>query len=255
MSWAARRRFIILFGIGATAVAFLAVVLIATFTKAPSCSDGAQNQGEAGIDCGGPCPYLCTAQMQPPKVLFTRALSNGAGRTDIIASVENKNPGAAAKNVPYSAQLHSAKGLLIQEVSGTLDLPPGATVPVFIPGVFSGKQTVANDAFLNIAASSLKWFSMDASSRSVPLVSGTKQSGTTDAPRIEAMLTNPGTVALTNVRVVVLVWNASKNVIAASETVVPVIRAQGTALAIFTWNNAFPDIPASIEVVPIIPLP
>jgi hypothetical protein len=254
MSWAARRRFIILFGIGAVVVAFLAVVLIATFTKAPSCSDGVQNQGESGIDCGGSCRYLCTALMQPPKVLFTRAISNGAGSTYIIASVENKNSAAAAKNVPYSAQLHSAKGFLIQKVSGTLDLPPGATVPVFIPGIFSGKQAVTN-AFLTITQSSPEWFSLDAGSRSMPLVSNTKQGGTQDTPRIEATLTNPDAVALTNVRVIVLVRNANADVIAASETVVPVIRAQGTATAIFTWNNAFSDTPASIEVVPLIQLP
>lgn len=28
----------------------------------PTCSDGKQNQGEAGIDCGGPCPYLCETE-------------------------------------------------------------------------------------------------------------------------------------------------------------------------------------------------
>lgn len=253
MSWAARRRFIILFGIGATAVAFLAVVLIATFTKAPSCSDGARNQGEDGVDCGGPCPYLCTAQLQPPTVLFTRALGNGAGRIDIIASIENKNPSAAAKNVPYEVQVSAGK-FILQEVSGTLDLPPGATVPVFIPGIFSGKQKAAT-AFLTIASSSPHWFSMSAGSRAVPLVSDPKQSGAPDAPRIEATLTNPSAAALTNVRVVVLVRNASADVIAASETIVPAIRAFGTALAVFTWNNAFSDTPASIEVVPIVPLP
>lgn len=253
MSWAARRRFIILFGIGATAVAFLAVVLITTFTEAPSCSDSAQNQGEDGVDCGGPCPYLCTAQLQPPTVLFTRPLGNGAGRTDIIALVENKNPSAAAKNIPYEVQISAGK-FILQEVSGTLDLPPGATVPVFIPGTFSGKQKAAI-AFLDIASSSLQWFYMDASSRIVPLVSDPKQSGTPDAPRIEATLTNPGAAVLANVRVVVLVRNASGDVIAASETIVPVIRAFGTALAVFTWNNTFSDTPASIEVVPIIPLP
>src|SRR5690606_2026481 len=26
----------------------------------PSCSDGIQNQGETGVDCGGPCPNPCT---------------------------------------------------------------------------------------------------------------------------------------------------------------------------------------------------
>jgi hypothetical protein len=29
----------------------------------PSCSDGKQNQGEAGIDCGGPCPYACEPEV------------------------------------------------------------------------------------------------------------------------------------------------------------------------------------------------
>jgi hypothetical protein len=253
MSWAARRRFIILFIIGATSAAFLAVVLIATLTEAPSCSDGARNQGEDEIDCGGPCPYLCAAFMQPPKVLFTRAISNGAERTDIIASVENKNPAAAAKDVPYKVQVSAGK-FVLREVSGTLDLPPGATVPVFIPGIFSGKQKAAT-AFLDIVPSSTQWFSMDAGSRVVPLVSDPRQSGTPDAPRIEATLTNPGAATLANVRAVVLVRNASADVIAASETVVPAIPAFGTATAVFTWNNAFSDTPASIEVVPIIPLP
>ncbi len=31
----------------------------------PSCSDGRQNQGEAGIDCGGPCPDVCIAFASP----------------------------------------------------------------------------------------------------------------------------------------------------------------------------------------------
>lgn len=252
MSWAARRRFIILFGIGATAVAFLVIVLIATLTEVPSCGDGAQNQGEDGVDCGGPCPYLCTAQLQPPTVLFTRALGNGAGRTDVIALVENKNPSAAAKNVPYDVQVSAGK-FILQEVSGTLDLPPGTTVPVFIPGIFSGKQKVAT-AFLTIASSSPRWFSMNADARIVPRVSDVRRSGSADAPRIEATLTNPDAVALANIRTVVIARNAQADVIAASETIVPGLRPFGSATAIFTWNSAFPDEPASIEVVPIVPL-
>lgn len=252
MSWAARRRFIILFGIGATVAAFLAIVLIATFTEAPSCGDNKRNQGEDGVDCGGPCPYLCTAQMQPPTVLFTRALSNGAGRTDVIALVENKNPFAAAKNIPYDVQVSAGK-FILQEVSGTLDLPPGATVPVFIPGIFSGKQKAAT-AFLAIASSSPRWFSMSADARVVPRVSDTRQTGSVDAPRIEATLTNPDAAALMNVRTVVIVRSASGEVIAASETIVSVLRPFGSATAIFTWNSAFLEDPASIEIMPIVSL-
>ena len=101
MSWATKRRFVILSIVGAFVIAFLAILSFTIFYKTPSCTDGIQNQGETGIDCGGPCPYLCTSQELPPTVLFTKTVSNGAGRTDVIASVENQNQTAAAIGVPY----------------------------------------------------------------------------------------------------------------------------------------------------------
>ncbi|HVB20110.1 MAG TPA: hypothetical protein VNF51_02405 [Candidatus Paceibacterota bacterium] len=254
MSWAAQRRFIIMLIIGSIIVALVATVFFTTFSQAPSCTDGIQNEGETGIDCGGPCPYLCTADEQPPTVLFTTALTNAAGRTDVVASIENKNANAAAKDVPYNVTLYDAKQLLLQTVSGTLDLPPGATETVFIPGVISGKQAVAN-AFLTIAPSAPRWFAMAADTRILPSVLNTVQSGSPNAPSVDATLGNGSSTTLTNVQVIVLVRDAQGSVIAASRTVVPSIPAQGQATAIFTWNNAFPNAPASIEVVPVIPLP
>lgn len=254
MSWAAQRRFFILLIVGAVVVAFVAIVSIATFYKAPSCTDGVQNQNEAGIDCGNPCAYLCTAQELPPTVLFTKAFPASTGRTVVVASIENKNPTAAARDIPYSAILYGDKQTLIQEVSGTFDLPPGTTATIFIPGVMSGKQAVVR-AFLNLDPSSIKWFTLISDPRIVPGVLNTIQSGSIDAPRVDATLVNTSVTTLTNVPVVALVRNINTDVIAASQTVVPSIPAQGQATATFTWNTAFSDEPASIEVVPIIPLP
>ncbi|MDP2665787.1 MAG: hypothetical protein Q8P23_04135 [bacterium] len=253
MPWAARRRFFILLIIGAVIIAFLAIVLIATVSKAPSCSDGIQNQNEAGIDCGGPCAYLCTAQNQPPTVLYTQALEYGEGRTDVIASIENKNTTAAAKNVPYRITLYGKGQALVQEMTGTVDLPPGVSVPVYVSQIFSGKQAVIG-AFLNVATSSVQWFSMTPNQRSMPLVSNTSQGGTLNDPRIQAILTNPTVNSFNTVRTIVIVHNKNGDVIAASQTVVPSIPAQGWAVATFTWNKAFSETPAAIEVVPIIPL-
>ena len=254
MSWAARRRFLILLIVGSCVVAFLALLSIATFYQTPSCTDSTQNQDEEGIDCGGSCPYLCTAQKQPPTVLFTKALTNSAGRTDIIASVENKNASAAAKNVPYRIMLYGANQVLLQEVTGTLDLLPGAATPVYVPGVVSGKQAVVG-AFLSIASSSPQWFLMATDSRIVPRVSNTQQSGTLATPRIDAILSNPSVTDLRAVPVIVIVRGVRGEVIAASKTIVQTIPAQGEAIATFTWNSPFASAPASIEVVPIIPLP
>lgn len=254
MSWAARRRFFILLIIGAIVVAFLTVVSIALFYKAPSCTDRVQNQEETGIDCGGPCSYLCREQQQPPTVLFTKAIKNGEGRVDIISLIENKNHNVAAKDVPYSITLYGTGQALVQKVTGTLDLLPGASVPVFVPGISSGKQKVVN-AFLKIEASAPRWFSMPVDMRIVPTVFNTMQSGATTTPRIEAVLTNPGLVSINNVRAIVLVHNDKKEIIAASATIVPTIPAQGQATATFLWNEPFSSAPAVIEVVPIIPLP
>ena len=254
MSWAGRRRLIILIIVGAVVVAFLATLFISTLYKAPSCSDGVQNQGEAGIDCGGPCYYRCTDEEQQPTTLFTKAVQNGEGRTDVIAEVENQNPDAAAKNVPYTITLYGPNQVVINQVSGTLDLPPSASVPLFMPGVSSGSQPVA-DAFLEIATSSYQWFSMPTDTRIVPTVSTPRLGGTAFAPRVEAVLTNPSVTPLSNVRAIVFVHDSTGDIIAASATVVASIPGQGTVPVTFTWNAPFSGVPALIEVIPVIPLP
>lgn len=255
MSWAARRRLLILLILGGIIAALVTIISAITVYDPPSCFDGIANQDETGVDCGGVCPYLCTAQKQPPTVLFTKAFTDTTtGRTVVVASVENKNSAAAANDVPYRLTVYGAGQTLIQSVSGTFDLPPGAAVTVFASGIASGKHIVS-DAFLELDPSTIKWFALERDPRIVPSVSNIIQSGTADAPRIEAFLSNESTSALTNVRVVVLVRNVAKELIAASETIVPRIPPQGTASAIFTWNEAFSDASASIEVMPIISLP
>lgn len=254
MSWASRRRAIIVIILSAIGIAVLAAFYMTFFYKAPSCSDGVENQGETGVDCGGPCQYLCVSQERAPTVLFTKAISNGKGRTDVIASVENSNVTAAAKDIPYTVTLYDARQVFVQQVTGTLDLPPSATVPVYIHGISSGSQEAIR-AFLVIASSTPRWFTMTNNSIIKPVVTSTALGGSADSPRIDAVLKNASIVQLSNVPVVVFVRNEQGEVIAASRTVIPIVPPQGEATATFTWNTAFPSAPAAIEVMPVISLP
>ncbi len=255
MSWAAGRRTIIVGIIGASILAFLIVLSATIFSKAPSCSDEIQNQGEAGIDCGGPCQYLCTATEQPATVLFTKAIVTSEGRVDIVASIENKNAVSAAKQVPYAVTLYGTDTAVIQKVTGTVDLPPATTVYVYVPRVATASKNSVVRAFLTIDPSAPHWFSMGQDSRVKPFVSNTTFRGTLAAPRIDATLTNPSATTLSDVSALVLVYDANHEVMAASQTIVPQVPPQGDATATFTWNEAFAHTPATIEVVPIIPLP
>jgi hypothetical protein len=253
MSWAGRRRLIILLIIGGVVVALLAIVLSSVLYKAPSCFDGIQNEGETGIDCGGPCAP-CASQEEAPTVLFTKAVSNGQGRIDVVAEIENKNGNAAAQNVSYTITLYGTGQTLIGQASGTVDLPPSATVPIFVPGLASGNPTISG-AFLTLNSPSIDWISMSSNSLVVPTVSTPQLGGTVSAPSITASLMNASPLPMTNIRAIVLVHDSSGDVIAASATVVPRVPAQGSATAFFNWNGPFVGTPALIEVIPVIPLP
>lgn len=254
MSWAAQRRLIILFSIGGFIVLVVGLFSYLKFHKAPSCTDGIQNQNETGIDCGGSCPYLCTADELPPTVLFTQAVPGIEGQSDAVALVENKNPDAAAKAVPYTITLYGAGRSLIQIAHGTLDLPPNSSMPVFLPGIVSGQQAV-QAAFLTIDPSQVLWTKMSSDPRLLPQVSNTQLGGASSTPRVTATLADSSVRPLTNVRVIVLVRDGGGNVIGASQTIVPAISGQSQATATFTWNEPFPGTPVSIEVLPVIPLP
>lgn len=254
MTWATRRRLIIGLIVVTVVLALLAAILAYFLYEAPSCSDNVQNQDEAGVDCGGSCQFLCTAREIPPTVLFTGIIQNASGRTDLVSSVVNKNTDSAAKDVPYKISLYDVRGSLIKEVKGSMDLPPRTTVPIFIPGITLSGQSVVR-AFLEIASSAPKWVSMETDPRIVPVVLRTTLGGTSNVPRIEATLENPSIIPINNARVVVFVHGTNGNVIASSETVITSIASQGEATATFVWNEPFASTPASIEVVPVIPLP
>lgn len=253
MSWAGRRRAVVLIVGVAVLATIVSIGAISSLYQAPSCVDRIQNGDEAGVDCGGSCPYLCTSQVAAPTVLYTKAVDNGAGRIDIVAAVENTNATAAAKDVPYRIRLYANDGHVLREAIGTVDLPPASTGIVFRPGIAFVQESFAT-AFLEIDPSAPHWYTAS-DLRTIPSVSDTLLGGTTAHPRITAVLTNPVAQELSNIPVVCVVKDRTGTVIGASSTVVPTLTAQGQATAIFTWNGPFAGTPTTIQIVPMIPLP
>lgn len=67
----------------------------------PSCSDGIQNQGETGVDCGGPCS-ACTGPRQPTQenllVAFIGDQGNNNNATAVLQLIENEGAAAVVHN-------------------------------------------------------------------------------------------------------------------------------------------------------------
>lgn len=241
--------------LGGVALAVLSAFAYSALYVPPSCSDGVLNQDESGIDCGGSCAYVCTVDALSPTTLFATLLTTPDERTDLVAAIENRNGDLGAKSVPFKISLYTASGTLRKELQGSLDLPPRTVVPLFIPGVeLSGGE--ATRAFVEIAPTAPRWYRLDRDPRIVPLVEVRPLDTTRALPRVVAELTNPSISPLVRVPVVALVRDTSTgNVVAASQTVVPLIAPQGSAEALFTWNEPFKAASVRVEVLPVVPLP
>jgi hypothetical protein len=182
-----------------------------------------------------------------------RQLSPVQGRTDVIAYIDNTNANAAMKGAKFTITLYGPDNIIVAEKTAMADLPPKSTVPVFIPGFYSGLQTVAR-AFLTFDTSSYNWYRYE-DTRPVLATSNIILSGGDATPRLTADVSNPTALSLFRVPVVATVFDAQNNAIAASATVLEEIPPMGTASAVFTWNAPFPATPAKEEVIPLVPLP
>ncbi len=256
LSWAQKRRLVVFLILGALFLLLIFIVYRGTFYRAPSCTDGVQDGGEAGVDCGGSCSSLCTTQVQIPVVRFVRVLPSGPNQTDIVAYIDNPNTNAAALNAPYTLELYGAHNTLLARKTSTVNLPPHSSVPVFLPRFYTGSTTPTN-AFLTFNQTAIKWLKSTTTPPILPVSAIQVTTGKT--PRITATITNPTAQPLYDVKVVILVFgggiDAANNVLAASQTVVPMIPAQGTAPLTFTWNEPFAGSPVREEVFPLLPLP
>lgn len=247
MDWAQRRQLIVIatFVVGIGLV--IAGALFAIFYQVPSCMDRTQNQGESGVDCGGPCSTVCTAQTLAPQVRFVRAVVPQPGRTDVIAYIDNPNSTAAAANVRGTVELYDANHALLAKMDTTFDLPPATSVPVFLPAVAFGNQQITQ-AFLTIDESSLHW-SRAAGKPTLPTVTG--RTIDPSNTRITATLNNVTAQPIERITVIATVFDAADMAIAASKTIVAELPAQGSAPLVFTWNVPFSGNAARVEIVPI----
>ncbi len=249
ISWATRRRTIVIIILASIVAISILFFQRSVLYSAPSCTDGIQNQNETGVDCGGTCPSLCTAQVKQPIVQFVHAIPNGGGRTDIIAYVENPNPSAAISNAPYTIDMYGQEGTVITTHSGLVTLYPHAVTPIFIPGVEYGPNKITN-AFLTFNTKKMRWIKDTTSQQLLPFSNIRVTQG--QAPHITATITNPSTTVYRNLKVVISVFDSSNNIIAVSQTIVPVLQGLGTAPLVFTWASSFKDVPVREDLFPIL---
>lgn len=102
---------------------FLIIILIIisifyfNFRSKPSCFDGKQNQGEEGIDCGGPCLKTClTPDFRNIEVQWVKLL-DVKSQLILMAKIQNPNSNLASYSFDYEFNILS-NGQILKKIYG-----------------------------------------------------------------------------------------------------------------------------------------
>lgn len=146
-SWGTRRRnfIIVLFLSGIFII--LAVTGFKIFYKNPNCFDKRQNQGEIGVDCGGPCAILCKTETIPPLVKWNRYFEVVPGIYNAVAYIENQNSYARTGNLTYKFTLYEDNGAILAEKINSVKIRPAEIIPIVEGGMNTGQLAPARMSF------------------------------------------------------------------------------------------------------------
>jgi len=247
-SWAAKRKFTYLSIFILVVVVIIGLPTFFIVYKAPSCVDNKQNQGEFGIDCGGPCRILCKSQTLPPIVIWQRAFPVNRGVYNAVAYVENPNLTSGVASLSYVFNIYDAKNVKIYERKGKTMVPPKKIFPIFEPNIVVGESIPATVTFA--FTEEPVWMINLKEEPKLDITSQNLQNLDT-SPRLDARIENHTLIPVSNIEVVAVLFDESDNAIAASATRVDSLRKNATQDLVFTWP--VPWRTSSVSKIDIIP--
>jgi hypothetical protein len=212
---------------------------------APTCFDNKQNQGEEGIDCGGPCKKQCLGEIKEPLVLWTKFFKIGQEKYDAIALIENPNLFLGLPSVKYQFKLYDKDNALIVSKDGETFINPGETFPIFETNIAAG-QRVPQRAFIELEKN-LKWERIEKEKPQL-VVSKKQFSNLPPFPRLDAVIDNKSISSLDNIFSVAILYDKEKNAMAVSATKIDNLQGGASGNISFTWPQPFSEEPSLIEI-------
>jgi len=186
--------------------------------SAPSCTNGIQDQGETGIDCGGPCISCELKTLKPiqidqgwPKAF--RATDTASG---VVAEIYNPNPEWAAKSFDYQLNLKDQFGNVLKTINDTSFIYGGELKYIIEPRV---EIPIGKITSSEILIANPQWVSISDYPKPDVEVQGTK-TDKTETLFVSGKIVNRSEIDFLTAVAYALVYNKNGDLIAASKTIV-----------------------------------
>jgi hypothetical protein len=196
----------------------------------PSCFDHIQNQGEQGVDCGGPCKAFCTANLVPLQSIGVPAIFSGVGgRQTFFGQIENPNSNFGAQNFSYAFETRDVQGNLLGVIPGESFIYPDQTKYVAAINEKVSSGTVSVDLAVSTdtawVASTTMGSAMEFAFQNLVTTIGVDGMITASG-----QIVNPATLPAMRVTVIAIFKNSSRIPLQISETEIDSVPAGGSTL-------------------------
>lgn len=227
-------------------IGLVVVGLYVRYKPAPSCSDGVLNQGERGVDCGGPCARVCADEISPLVVEWARPFRVVDGHYDVIAKVRNPNNQIGVPTLSYTIEIFDDRNVSISKRTGTTFINANETFYLFEGNLFTGLRVpkVATITFIE----PLSWARSSADSLALTVLNKIFTDGA--QPVITASVINESLLSLKNISLVSVLYDVEGNAYGGSATLIESLPKDVRKDISFVWREPFDATPASIDVIP-----
>ena len=227
------------------------LILYPRLNKAPICTDGIQNGTETGIDCGGSCANACLAEVSPVSVIWARTFKVIQGRYNAVAYLENHNINTAVDRVNYRFRFADANNIYIGKREGATSIPPSGKFAVFEPGIDIGNSIPVYTTFEFTEVPNWVTVPQDKINQLKVLVSNINLSKEDTSPILSATISNNSFFRIPEVKVIAILYDANRNAVSASSTLIDNFPSEGTKDVNFTWPEPFPGKIIAKEIIPL----
>lgn len=251
MTWSSKRKIQYITGVTSIILLIIAAFVYFKFIKhTPDCFDKIQNQNERGVDCGGVCSLMCISDTKPLIPLWTRPVKITGDVYSVVSYIENQNTGNGVKSVPYEIRLFDERNILVSEpIKGETFIGPNDRTAIYASYVKSGNR-IPKTAFLKFL-SQPQYTKIDPRFDTQNIVIERDELTDLDtAPKMTATVKNATLDTYVKIPVVVIIYDANKNVIGSSQTFIEKLGPEESRDIFFSWPEPFPGIPARREIIP-----
>lgn len=253
MSWAARRRLIIVLLIFIVLSGFAFYKIYPIVFKPAMCTDNEQNGTELGVDCGGICTNLCTTQVKIPNVLWARSFQVAGDVYNAAAYIENKN-NAGTRAIPYEIRLYDKDGIFVTRTQGLAMIPTQGRFAIVETGIKVGATSSIGRTTFEFSPKPVLWEKIpEADARLVVLTNNSSFDDSGVIPKLTTTASNPSsTVGLNDTVFAAILYDKDDNAINVSRTIIPKLAPQEKKQISFTWPNQLTATPVRFDILPII---